>query len=115
MNFHSKILPLKCPEKKDLSEVFATKIPDWEKEKEHRIVLQKEFVAGDSVESRKFVYDFELLKGIIFGLNAEDSFKVEVIQIITKKCKELGRKDFKFYQAEYNEETGLIDKIEIRL
>ncbi len=100
---------------KNLSEVFATKIPDWEKEKEHRIVLQKEFVAGDSVESRKFVYDFELLKGIIFGLNAEDSFKVEVIQIITKKCKELGRKDFKFYQAEYNEETGLIDKIEIRL
>ena len=100
---------------KNLSEVFIIKLPDWQNENEHRIVLQKEIVAGDTPESRKFIYDFNLLKGIIFGLKAADLFKIEVIKIITKKCEELGRKDFKFYQATYNEKTGLIDKTEIRL
>lgn len=72
-------------------------------------------VANDSVDSRKFVYDFKLLKGIIFGFRTDDEYKVQVINIIKGKCEALGRKYFHFYQAEYNEKTGLIQMGEIRI
>lgn len=94
---------------------FAIKLPDWEKEKEHRIVLQKEMVDDNTPDSRKFVYDFNLLKGVIFGLRTEEEHKIEVIEIIKQKCKESGRNDFKFYQAEYNEQSGLLQMVEIRI
>lgn len=100
---------------KTLNNSFTVKLPDWQTEKEHRLVFEKEMVANDSVDSRKFVYDFRLLKGIVFGFRTEDEFKIKVIDIIKSKCESLGRKDFHFYEAEYNEKTGLIQSSELRI
>ena len=100
---------------KTLSEAFSIKFPDWQNEKEHRIVLQKELVANDTPDSRKFVYDFKLLKGIIFGLRTDDDYKIRVMNCINKKCEECGRTDFKFYQTEYNAKTGLLNIGEVKI
>lgn len=94
---------------------FTVKLPDWEKEKEHRLVIEKEMFANDSIDSRKFVYDFNLLKGVIFGFRTDDEFKIKVIDIIKSKCKTIGRNDFHFYQAGYNEKTGFIQMGEIQI
>ena len=60
-------------------------------------------------------YDFNSLKGIIFGINASDKNRFEVIRIIQKKCEKYKRSDFKYYQAYYSPETGDIQKYEIQL
>lgn len=65
--------------------------------------------------SKKISYDFNLLKGIIFGLRTPESIKMEIIELIQKKCEESNRKDFKIYQAEYDEFKDEISVSEIKL
>ena len=98
-------------------ESYTTKLPAWKHEKEHRIVLEKEFLSINSsdVDSKKFNYNFKILKGIIFGLKTPESTKMEIIDLIQNKCERINRKGFKFYQAEYNELKGEISISELKL
>lgn len=100
---------------KNTQEIFSIKLPDWQKENEHRIILGKNLVAGDTEDSRKFRYDFNLLKGIIFGVRTPDSYKIKIMDVINEKCKNTERNDFKFYQTFYNESNGLLDINEIKI
>ena len=69
----------------------------------------------DEEKNRTLAYDFNSLKGIVFGINTADEDKVRIIEIIQKKCEEYKWTDFNFYQAYYFPETGDIRKYEIQL
>ena len=62
---------------------------------------------------RTLAYDFNSLKGIRFGMRTSDEAKLEVIEIIRRKCKESGRTEFQFLQAYYSPETGDIRSHEL--
>ena len=94
---------------------ITTKTKDWEYEQEYRLILND--VSGEygDKKSRKLIYGFSSLKGIIFGIRTSDENKLRVIEILVDKCKENDLTDFKFYQAYYSPETGDIRKYEIQL
>ena len=60
-------------------------------------------------------YNFNSLKGIIFGIKTSKEDKREIIEIIQRKCAENNRTDFKFFQADYSSENGNIRKYPIQL
>ena len=93
----------------------TSKLKDWEHEREWRLILEKRWL--DPGEAPKITYDFNSLKGIIFGIRASDKDILKTIKIIQNKCKceEPERTDFKFYRAEYSPQTGDIRKNEILL
>jgi len=41
--------------------------------------------------------------------------KLKIIKIIESKCRKENRKDFKFYQAYYSKQKGIIDHAEMTL
>ena len=94
---------------------ITAKTKDWEYEQEYRLILEDGLRQFDEKESRSLAYDFNLLKGIIFGIKTSDENRLRIIKIIQRKCRENNRTDFKFFQAEYSPATGDICKHEIRL
>ncbi|MCL2817655.1 MAG: DUF2971 domain-containing protein, partial [Clostridiales bacterium] len=82
--------------------IQTTKTEDWEKECEYRLLLDDSFHDFSELQSRLFNYKFKSLEGIIFGIKTPIDEKAKIIEIIYKKCKESGRKDFSFYQARYD-------------
>ena len=96
---------------------ITTKTKDWAYEQEWRLILGKEIrrqrVHREEIRTR--TYDFNSLKGIIFGIKTSNDDKLRIIKIIQKKCGKHKRTDFKFYQAYYSQETGDIRKYEIQL
>jgi hypothetical protein len=75
------------------------KTRDWAYEKEYRITYSALQDYEIEISQRKLKYDFNCLKGIIFGIKTPLEKKCEIIEIIKKKCKENDRTDFEFYQA----------------
>ncbi len=53
-------------------------------------------------EKRTLKYDFNSLKGLIFGIKTSMEDKIKIIDIIRQKCKENNRNDFELYQAYYS-------------
>lgn len=53
----------------------------------------------NDLSERKIRYDFEELRGIIWGCNVKESRKNEIRSIINELCANSGRADFEFYQA----------------
>lgn len=94
---------------------ITTKTKDWKYEQEYRLILEDGLRQFDEQKDRTLKYDFNSLKGIIFGINTSDEDKVRIIEIIQRKRKEHDRADFKFYQAYYAPEEGNIQKYEILL
>ena len=92
---------------------ITSKTKYWEHEREWRLVLEDRWL--DEGEDPKLIYDFNSLKGIIFGIRSSDEEILKAIKIIQKKCKKHERTDFKFYKAEYSQKTGEIRKNEILL
>ena len=93
----------------------TSKTKDWEYEREWRLVLEDRSNGLDEGEDHKLTYDFNSLKGIIFGIRASDEDILKAMKIIQKKCEEHERTDFKFYKAYYSQKTGDIRKYEILL
>ena len=91
---------------------ITIKTKDWEYEQEYRLILQDGFGQFDEEDARKLSYDFNSLKGIIFGMNTSYEDKSRIVEVTDKKCKENGT-DLKFYQAYYSPENGDIRKYEI--
>ena len=102
---------------KDFYRDITTKTKDWAYEQEYRLILGKEIrtqtVHGK--KSRTLTYDFNSLKGIIFGIKTSDEHRLSIIKIIQEKCEKHKRTDFKFFQAYYSPETGDIRKHELQL
>lgn len=84
----------------------TTKSKDWKYENEFRLVLNS--------ESQALKYEFDSLKGIIFGINTPVESKIEIINIIRDEVKSQGRtRDFNFYQAYYCKVNNDIQKREL--
>ena len=93
---------------------ITTKTEDWRHEQEYRIILYDIFVNGVASEDGPLLtYNFNSLKGIIFGIKTSKDDKREIIEIIQRKCQENNRTDFKFFQAYYSPERGNICKYEM--
>lgn len=77
------------------------KTKDWAYEDEYRLILNSGIDGEIDKEYRILKYDFQNMRGLIFGINTTDEDKVKIFEIIQKKCAEYKRKDFEFYQAYY--------------
>lgn len=91
--------------------VSTKKLEDWKNEKEHRLLLSNMINDYSDPANRKLKYNFNSLKGIIFGINTDTNEKMKIIKIIENKCRKEKREDFLFYQAYfyYSQEGGSID------
>ncbi|RMB07911.1 Protein of unknown function (DUF2971) [Eilatimonas milleporae] len=86
------------------------KLPDWQHEKELRIVLSDILNIRGTDEGRTFTYDYNTLDGIIFGINTNLSDKVRIMHIVNAKLASRSVPEpFKFYQARYNARTERIE------
>jgi hypothetical protein len=94
---------------------MTSKLPDWEQEHEYRIIVPDFMHSLESPEDRKLRYDFETLEGIVFGFRTATDEKVRIMKIVEKKCLETRRKDFKFFQAEYDARKGQMRIDELNL
>ena len=94
---------------------FKTK--DWEYEQEYRLILTYHDFLNNVKDIRKLTYDFDSLKGIIFGMRTSTEDKVKIIEIIEekKKCAENNQTNFKFFEAYYSSKDGDIRKREMQL
>ena len=90
---------------------------DWEYEQEYRLILEDTLSQYNKKDDRKLTYDFDALKGIIFGIRTSREDKLKIIQIIEKKKKCAGNSqtDFTYFQAYYSANDSKIHKREIRL
>ena len=90
---------------------ITIKTKDWEYEKEYRITLRELPGHFDKKkESHTLAYDFNLLKGVIFGIRASDEDILRVINIIRNKVQQTRPEDFRLYQAYYSPKHGDIRK-----
>ncbi|PHR58200.1 MAG: DUF2971 domain-containing protein [Arcobacter sp.] len=80
---------------------ILTKTKDWKYENEYRLILSSIFEDETTVEQRMKTYNFNSLKGLIFGIKTSLEDKAKIFEIIKKKCNSHQRNDFKFYQAYY--------------
>lgn len=94
---------------------ITKKTKDWAYEKEYRLILNSMFRSYSNPKDRSFTYDFQSLKGIIFGINTSVEDKLKIIKIIEKKCRKNKRNDFKFYQAYYSQKDKCIKRQELSL
>ena len=94
---------------------ITIKTKDWEYEQEYRLILEDGLSEFDDMRDRTLTYNFNSLKGIVFGLNTSDEDKQRIIKIIEEKCRKNNRVDFKLYQAYYSHKDGDIRKYEVRL
>ena len=94
---------------------IAIKTKDWAYEQEYRLILEDGLSEFNNGGDRILTYDFNSLKGIIFGIKTSDKDKRKIIEIIKKKCEKYNQTDFKFFQAYYSPENGDIRKYPIQL
>ena len=86
-----------------------TKLKNWEKEREFRLILPDIIDLHTDKNARKLKYDFDELDGIVFGIKTPLEEKLKIIDIIEGKCKRNNRQSFGYYQAQYDESTGKIE------
>lgn len=94
---------------------ITIKTRDWEYEQESRLILANSFATFSERRQRTLRYDFDSLKGIVFGIGTTDADKVRMMEIVGRKCREHDRTDFEFYQAYYSPKTGDVDKAKLDL
>lgn len=84
----------------------TTKLLDWKHEQEYRFFLADILHLGDEPRNRLVQYDFSSLVGIVFGLRASETDKLEVMKTVIALCKSAGRSDFAFHQMAYSATLG---------
>ena len=80
---------------------ITIKTKDWEYEKESRLILSGGLSDLDEKRKRTLTYDFNSLKGIIFGINTSNTAKRRILETIQRKCREHNRDGFEISQAYY--------------
>lgn len=85
----------------DYTEKYCLKLPSWKHEQEYRLLLI-DGLHEHTPEERFVEYALDNLVGIIFGIETSQYDKMQIINAI----KDTGRNldNFKFYQAEYDDE-----------
>lgn len=81
---------------------YLKKLPAWSHEREYRIVLSSVLNSYDDPKDRLLEYKFENLEAIIFGMRTPLEAKAEIIEIVKRKCTELGRDQFDFFEIAYS-------------
>jgi hypothetical protein len=81
---------------------YLKKLPDWSHEREYRIILNNVLGFYDNPKDRLLEYKFEDLEAIIFGMKTLQKAKIEIIEIVKRKCEEFGINQFDFYEMEYS-------------
>lgn len=82
-----------------LVHMSTTKHSTWQHEQEQRLLL---LVGGDQYLcscERTFIYDFSVLKGIIFGCKTSLADQISIFKVIQQLCEKHGRNKFEFWQA----------------
>ena len=81
--------------------IVGYKGKDWKGLEEERIILENSMLVDYEYEpsERKIKYDFDELRGIIWGCSVKDTQKNKIRSIINELCAITGRTDFEFYQA----------------
>lgn len=95
---------------------YTFKLEAWSYEQESRLIINN--LLGneyDDISSRKLKYDFQCLKGIIFGMRTTPQDKLKIISVIQKLCNEHNRKDFEFYQAETSLDSSEIEALPLQM
>ncbi|RUT43280.1 DUF2971 domain-containing protein [Paenibacillus anaericanus] len=77
---------------------FLKKTVEWSQEREYRIILTSVLDFFEESSNRLLEYKFEDLEGIIFGVRTPYNARIQIIEIIRRKCIESGRKEFDFYE-----------------
>jgi hypothetical protein len=91
------------------------KTKDWSYENEYRITWHGLINPEIHEKYRNLKYNFNSLKGLIFGIKTPLEKKCEIIEIIKKKCIENERTEFEFYQAYYCDSKKDIRKIKLNI
>ena len=86
---------------------LTSKLPQWESEKEYRLLLQSGIDLTDK-KHRILKYRFSNLVGVIFGIKMPIEHKMKAISVIRTHCEREGRQHFDFYQAYYDPGTKSI-------
>ena len=94
----------------NFSRISASKSKDWKYEEECRVVLSSTFHDLQDNRRRTLKYEFDSLKGIIFGIGTSDSDKFKIFEVIERKCREHHRTEFDFYQAYYSRKSDDVDR-----
>ncbi|MED4225403.1 DUF2971 domain-containing protein [Neobacillus cucumis] len=81
---------------------YLKKLPAWSHEREFRIILSSALGTYDTPKNRLLVYRFEDLEAIIFGMNTPKKARNEIIEIVKRKCEELGRNQFDFFEMAFS-------------
>ena len=97
----------------DFQRDISIKSKDWEYEQECRLILHGLLDSSLDNRRRSLTYKFDSLKGIIFGIRTSDQDKLNIIDIIQRKCQVDERSDFQFFQAYFSSEHADIRKGEI--
>jgi len=85
-------------------ESATRKLPDWEHEREYRVVVAD--ILGSRRKYPFLKYDFGSLAGVVFGMRTSIDDKMEVMKIMESKCRARGRTDFQFLEARYSSSAG---------
>ena len=100
---------------KEYHREIERKNSDWKYEEESRLVLTEMFHDLEPAQFRRLRYDFESLYGVVFGINTSEDDKIRIVDTIERKCKEVGRSEFTYYQAYYEPTDGSIGMRKIRI
>ncbi len=85
----------------DFQSGLNKKTLEWEHEQEHRLVLSSNIDDFTDLNSRKLQYKFEDLTGIVFGARTSLEDKLKIMRIVENECRDEGRTNFEFFQAQF--------------
>lgn len=88
---------------------------DWRHEQEERLVATSPFSDDPAPSGAAFTYEFSQLEGIVFGMRTSIDDKMAMVKIIEKKCREHGRRQFRFFEADYLPSKGAMVVSELTL
>lgn len=91
---------------KALKSIATFKHTDWRHEREHRLIVTPMVSEMPTVEDRLFEFKFDNLNGVVFGIKTPLDIKVKIVQLVRDKCAATSRRDFNFYQAYYDRQSG---------
>ena len=114
----SEIEPDGCEDVRDnFFDDVTFKTRHWAYEQEYRLILESNSGKLNEKDHRKLTYDFNSLKGIMFGIRTSTEDKKKIVGIVEKKKKSAGNNqtDFKYFQAYYSPKDGDIRVREMRL